>query len=118
MFPETHNPGKALTGIRLLHTVIWLFFVACILAIPVAGARGQYRLAALFSGVVFGECAVLALNRGRCPLTDVAAKYTEERRDNFDIFLPLWLARYNKTIFGTLFAAGELFVAVRWLLAR
>ena len=25
-------------------------------------------------------------------LTDVAARYTPERQDNFDIYLPLWLA--------------------------
>jgi hypothetical protein len=33
--------------------------------------------------------------------------------DNCDIDLPLWLARHNKTIFGTLFAIGELFVLGR-----
>ena len=53
------------------------------------------------------ECAVLAFNGGRCPLTDLAARYSAERADNFDIYLPLWLARYNKTIFGALFLAGE-----------
>ena len=42
----------------------------------------------------------------RCPLTDVAARYTSDRRDNFDIYLPLWLARYNKHVFGTLYVAG------------
>jgi hypothetical protein len=50
----------------------------------------------------------------RCPLTDVAARYTDERADNFDIYLPLWLARYNKQIFGPLFAAGLLFTLARW----
>jgi hypothetical protein len=63
------------------------------------------------------ECAVLALNRGHCPLTDLAARYTEERTDNFDIYLPLWLARRNKAIFGTLFVAGALFVLGRWLIS-
>jgi hypothetical protein len=64
--------------------------------------------------LILGECGVLALNRGRCPLTDVAAQYTDDRAPNFDIYLPVWLARYNKHIFGTLFAAGELFVLWRW----
>ena len=58
---------------------------------------------------------MLALNRGRCPLTDVAGRYTEERADNFDIYLPRWLARYNKLIFGTLFVIGELFLLRQWL---
>jgi hypothetical protein len=41
-----------------------------------------------------------------------------DRRDNFDIYLPLWLARHNKMIFGTLFAMSEVFVLTRWLLSR
>jgi hypothetical protein len=77
-------------------------------------------LGALLSALVLFEfeCAVLALNRGSCPLTDLAARYTDERRDNFDIYLPLWLARYNKTIFGSLFVVGELFVLASWLSSR
>lgn len=114
MIPDS-NAARALVRVKLLHTAVWIFFVACIVAIPVAGALGQLRIAAVFSGLVFIECAVLALNHGRCPLTNVASRYTEERADNFDIYLPLWLARHNKTIFGTLFVVGELFVLARWL---
>lgn len=88
------------------------------MAIPFVGALGQFRWAAVLSGLVFIECAVLAVNRGRCPLTDLAGRYTEERPDNFDIYLPLWLARHNKTIFGTLFILGELFVLGLWLASR
>ena len=32
----------------------------------------------------------------------MAARFTEERHDNFDIYLPLWLARHNMPIFGVL----------------
>ncbi len=101
-------------GIKLLHTAVWLFFVACIVALPIAGFRRQFQWAAILTGLVLVECAVLAMNRGRCPLTDVASRYTEDRADNFDIYLPRGLARHNKTIFGTLFIVGELFVLVRW----
>ena len=88
------------------------------MAIPVAGARHEFRCTAVLIGLVLVECAVLAANRGRCPLTDLAGRYTEERADNFDIYLPLWLARHNKTIFGTLFVIGTLFVLGLWLLSR
>jgi hypothetical protein len=83
-------------------------------AIPLAGAWRQFRWAAILTGLVLVECAVLAMNRGRCPLTDVAGRYTEDRRDNFDIYLPLWLARWNKVIFGTLFVLGGCFVLWLW----
>lgn len=76
---------------------------------------GHFRWATAFSGLVLVECAVLAVNGGRCPLTDLAKRYTDERGDNFDIYLPIWLATHNKTIFGTLFVAGEVFVLARWI---
>jgi hypothetical protein len=66
-------------------------------------------------GVVFLEVLILAFNEWRCPLTPVAARYTSDRRDNFDIFLPEWLARYNKEIFGSLYVAGSLLVLYLWL---
>jgi hypothetical protein len=103
-----------LVGIKLLHTVVWFFFASCIVAIPIAGLWHEFRWAAILSGLVLIECAVLALNRCRCPLTDVAARYTEVRPANFDIYLPLWLARRNKEIFGTLFVVSELFVLWQW----
>ncbi len=103
-----------LVGIKLLHTAVWLFFVGCIVAIPLAGAWRQFRWAAILTGLVLVECAVLAVNRGRCPLTDLAGRYTKDRTDNFDIYLPLWLARWNKVIFGTLFVFGGGFVLGRW----
>jgi len=109
--------NQALVGIKLLHTAAWLLFAGCVIAIPFVGARLQLGWVAFFTSMVLLECAVLATNHGRCPSTDWAARYTEERADNFDIYLPLWLARRNKAIFGTLFVAGEFFVLARWLIS-
>ena len=103
--------------IRLAHTVVWAGFAACIAAIPILALQGRFRLAALLALIVLGEVVVLAINRWRCPLTPIAARYTEDRRANFDIYLPEWLARYNKEIFGPLYLAGVTFLAVRWLSA-
>jgi hypothetical protein len=107
-----------LVKIKLLHTVIWVFFASCILALPVAGMLRRFRWAAASTILVLVECAVLAFNRFRCPLTDLAARYTDDRTPNFDIYLPVWLARNNQTIFGALFVAGGLFVLWRWLSSR
>jgi len=103
-----------LVQIKLLHTVVWFFFAGCIVALPVVGGLGHYGWAAVLIGLVLVECGVLAANRGRCPLTGLAARHTEQRSANFDIYLPLWLARHNKTIFGALFVVGGLFVLARW----
>jgi hypothetical protein len=92
---------------------VWAFFAACILTIPVLAWRGNLKIAVLLIATVSLEVLVLAANRLRCPLTAVAARYTADRRANFDIYLPLWLARYNKVIFGSLFVVGIVSVLVR-----
>jgi len=78
-------------------------------------AKGEFGWAAALSGAVLIECAILSLNHSRCPLTNVARRYTDERKENFDIYLPLWLARYNKAIFGTVFLLFELYVLGLWI---
>ena len=103
-----------LVAIKTLHTIVWAFFVACILALPVAGLAHRFGLAWLLSVMICLECLVIALNRGRCPLTNVAERYTDKRADNFDIYLPNWLARHNKQIFGTLFLVAEAVVLFFW----
>ena len=103
-----------LQTIKVVHTVVWAFFASCIAAIPVLAWRGQSRAAAVLIAVVFLEVAVLAVNRWRCPLTGVAARYTDDRRDNFDIYLPEWVARHNKTIFGGLYLAGIVMTLALW----
>lgn len=102
------RPG-ALAAVKLVHTAAWAFFVACIVVLPIAAWRAEFRLAAWLAVIVLAEAAVLALNRWTCPLTAVAARYTHERQPNFDIYLPLWLARWNKHIFGPLYVAGLVF---------
>lgn len=101
--------------IRLVHTVVWAIFAGCVVLLPVVVHRGRLDLAALLIACVAFEVVVLALNRWSCPLTGIAARFTTDRRANFDIFLPRWLARYNKEIFGTVFLAGLIYTAWEWL---
>src|SRR5437764_8739842 len=104
-----------LTLIKVLHTAVWGLLAGFILALPIVAFFNHFDWALLITVLIIIECGVLALNRGRCPLTNWAARYTDERCDNFDIFLPNWLARYNKAIFGTIFIVNELIVLWCWL---
>ncbi|MGB5297074.1 MAG: hypothetical protein WBP34_19190 [Thermoanaerobaculia bacterium] len=104
-----------LRSVKLIHTLIWAFIVACIVAIPLFTALSRFHLAAFFAAVVAVEVAVLLLNGMTCPLTNVAARHTSDRRANFDIYLPEWLARNNKTIFGTLYVVATLLLLARWV---
>lgn len=107
----------ALTTIKVVHTIVWAFFAGCIVAIPIASWHGDHRIAAWLAAIVSIEVLVLVLNGWRCPLTSVANRYTQDRRDNFDIYLPLWLARHNKLVFGSLYVAGVAFALARWMQA-
>jgi hypothetical protein len=59
------------------------------------------------------ESIVLVLNRWKCPITGMAERFTAERKANFDIYLPEWLARYNKEIFTVLIILETVVVLIR-----
>ena len=108
------DPRTAIVVVKVIHTVAWALLAGSVLAVPICAVTGRLRLAFILTFVVICEIGVLAINDMRCPLTAVAARYTNDRQDNFDIYLPLWLARYNKQIFGPLFVAGELVLLWVW----
>jgi hypothetical protein len=109
------KPSTALRTIKLAHTFIWAFLAGCILAIPIFSYAGSFPVSTVLIAVVAIEVMVIVFNRWRCPLTGIAARYTDDRQDNFDIYLPLWLAKYNQVIFGALFVAGVLYTLFKWL---
>jgi len=111
---KTKSGASALRVIKVIHTVVWVFFAGSIFAIPVCAALGEYKAALVLIGIVFVEVLILVVNGMRCPLTGVAARYTDDRRDNFDIYLFEWLARHNKTVFGLLYVLGAIFAIARW----
>jgi hypothetical protein len=110
----TNAAAGRLRAIKLLHTAVCAVFTSCILALPVLASQGRFGAAAMLAVLVLGEVVVLWLNRWSCPLTAVAARYTEDRRANFDIYLPEWLARYNKQIFGPLYVVGVGYAVARY----
>ena len=105
-----------LRAIKVAHTVVWALLVAVIVAIPVMAWQERVTATLVLTGIMLGEVLVLVVNGWRCPLTDLAARYTDDRRANFDIYLPLWLAANNKRIFGSIFVTGLVFSI--WRLAR
>lgn len=108
-------PWPSLQAIKLVHTAVWAMFAGAILAIPIVAWRDAFGWAAVLIALVAVEVLVLAGNGGNCPLTAVAARYTTGRAPNFDIYLPRWLARWNKVVFGALYVAGLMLTLVRWM---
>ncbi len=98
--------------IKIIHTIIWAIMVAAILYILYCGLTNQFNILLWVSiGLIFLEGLALLLNKWNCPLTSIAARYTPDRTDNFDIYLPIFLAKYTKTVFSALFVIG-LFIVI------
>lgn len=108
------SPAIKLVAIKLLHTLIWLVFVILIFYVVYSGIFNHLTsLTWIAIGLILGEGLVLLVFRMFCPLTLLARKYSDSPRDNFDIYLPNWLARHNKLIFTSIFILGLIMVLLR-----
>ncbi|MEO6004693.1 MAG: hypothetical protein ABIZ04_14995 [Opitutus sp.] len=109
------NSAARLRAIKSLHTAIWATLAACVILIPIQAWLGNHTVALILIFIVAMEVVVLGFNSGSCPLTAIAARYTSDRRGNFDIYLPEWMANHTSIIFGPLFLIGLIIAAVlRW----
>jgi hypothetical protein len=98
------SPKSTLIIIKLIHTFIWIFFNVVIFYLYYAILRNEIDIWVWIGiAVILLEGAVLLAFKKLCPITLIARKYSDSGKDNFDIFLPNWLARYNKLIYTTLF---------------
>lgn len=101
---------------KIIHTLIWFFYVFVIGYILYASICNKISIY-LFLGIGFVilEGVILLIFKWKCPLTVISYQYSDNHEAGFDIFLPKWLAKHNKSIFGTLFAIGVLITIFRLL---
>ncbi|MDO9376889.1 MAG: hypothetical protein Q7T76_20850 [Ferruginibacter sp.] len=93
-----------LVGVKLVHTIIWICFNLILFYLAYAVIVDKIdRLLWFCIGTIVLEGMVLLYYKGTCPLTLIARKYSTSTKPNFDIYLPAWLARYNKLIYTTFF---------------
>ena len=93
-----------LTKIKIIHTIIWLFFNVVLFYMAYAVVVNKIdKYVWLGIALIIGEGIVLLTFKKMCPLTIIARKYSDSKKDNFDIYLPNWLAKYNKLIYTTFF---------------
>ena len=90
--------------IKTLHTAIWVFFNTVLFYLFYSVINNVItKWFWICIGIIVMEGLVLLIFKGMCPLTLVAQKYSDSSKDNFDIYLPNWLARYNKLIYSIFF---------------
>mgnify|MGYP003452515757 FL=1 len=89
--------------IKAVHTLVWIFFnivIFYMLYAVLADKIDKWLWIGL--GLVILEGLTLLLFKFFCPLTIIARRYSDSTRDNFDIYLPNWLARYTKLIYTSI----------------
>jgi len=91
--------------IKTVHTLIWLFFNVVIFYMLYAVITNKLNIW-LWIGyaLFFLEGVILLIFKFFCPLTIMARKYSDSTKDNFDIYLPNWLAKYTKLIYTSILA--------------
>jgi hypothetical protein len=86
--------------IKTLHTIVWVFFNVVIFYMLYAVIVGKFDIWLVIGYVLLVlEGIILLICNFFCPLTIIARRYSDSTKDNFDIYLPNWLAKYNKLIY-------------------
>lgn len=107
------NDGKLIT-IKTIHTLIWVFFNVVIFYMLYAVIANKIdTLLWICYAIILTEGIVLLIFRLFCPLTIWARKYSSSTKENFDIYLPNWLAKHNKLIYTSIVAAISLITIIR-----
>jgi hypothetical protein len=99
------NGNEDLFWIKILHTGIWLFFNVVIFYLLYAVISNKIdKWVWICLGLIVMEGLILLVFKAVCPVTLIARKYSDSQANNFDIFLPEWLAKHNKTIYTSIVA--------------
>ena len=97
------NNKTKLIIVKGIHTFIWIFFNVVMFYMLYAVIMNKIDLWLWIGfGLFVLEGITLLLFKFYCPLTLIARKYSDSTKDNFDIYLPNWLAKYTKVIYTTL----------------
>ncbi len=102
--------------IKIVHTLIWLFFNVVIfymLYAVIANKMDSWLWVGY--GMFALEGIVLLVCRFSCPLTVLARKYSNSSKANFDIYLPYWLAKYNKVIYTSILGVILIITLIQFL---
>jgi hypothetical protein len=116
LFHTCMSDKTKLILIKLLHTMIWLFFNVVIFYLLYAVLVNKIdKWVWICLGLIVLEGLVLVLFKRVCPVTLMARKYSDSTRPNFDIYLPGWLARYNQLIYSIIVLIAVVILIYRYI---
>jgi len=89
--------------IKSIHTGVWVFFNIVLVYLYYAVFTNKIGILFWLGIVAYAiEFVILLLYKWNCPITFLARNYSNSDKDNFDIYLPNWMAKHNKTIYSVL----------------
>jgi len=101
---------------KSIHTLIWLFFNVVIFYMLYAVIVNKIDKWVWYGlGFFLLEGIILLIFKNYCPLTLIARKYSDSKKDNFDIYIPEWLAKNNKLIYTSLLGVIVIILIFRLL---
>lgn len=97
------SDSHKLVLVKTVHTLIWIFYNLIIVYMLYASITdhidGPFWVC---TGLVLLEGLILLLFKFTCPLTLIARRYSNSQKNNFDIYLPEWLAKNTKRVYSTI----------------
>jgi hypothetical protein len=92
-----------LTLIKIVHTLVWTFFNIVIFYMFYAVIVNKIDAWLWIGyGLISLEVVTLIIFRCSCPITNIARRYSISSKDNFDIYLPNWLAKNTVVIYTSI----------------
>ncbi len=103
LIPAQMSNQAKLILIKIIHTLVWIFFNGVIFYMLYAVIVNKIdKWLWIGYGLFILEGITLLLFKFFCPLTVIARRYSDSPEPNFDIYLPRWLARYNKQVYTSI----------------
>jgi hypothetical protein len=105
-----------LVCVKILHTIIWAFFNVVIFYLLYAAVIDKIdKWIWICISLIILEVIILIVFKKICPVTLIARKYSDSQKSNFDIYLPNWLAKYNKEIYTVIVLIAVVILIYRLL---
>jgi hypothetical protein len=102
--------------VKILHTIIWVFFNVVIFYLLYAAVIDKIdKWIWICISLIILEVIILIVFKKICPVTIIARKYSDSQKSNFDIYLPNWLAKYNKEIYTVIVLIAVVILIYRLL---
>ena len=105
--------NRTVFTIKAIHLTLFILMIVSLfytLYCAIAGVYNWLLLAAMIMILIDGSS--IALNKGRCPLTTLAARHGARNGAVTHLILPRWAARYVFKFFGVLFTVELIWLGI------